>query len=238
MLGPKYDYSAELKTPGDIGVHFGDGSWGGITGAMAGADYYSDVIGYGEATGFARGHGLNQTPLGVRYFIKSSNTCSNGQDMWQYISTVPTGIPGRLGREIAKPPPDGLGVNLRGLAPGMFQDAAKALDPTPMFNSMMGTGFARCRKVSLPVGDMNGQIRSKTTGEWWIDPSKEPVTYEGGQPHVAHWIFDSWISADQYDKDRKVEGFASPKENQSRLLAGLLFAGLFVGLIAMTSGRK
>jgi len=234
MLGPKYDYSAELPTPGDIGVHFGDGSWGGITGAMAGADYYSDVIGYGETTGFARGHGLTQTPLGLKYFMKTGVSCSNGQDMWQYINTVPMGIPGRLGREIEGT----LGVHLRGLAPGMFQDAGKALDPSPMFNTMMGTGYARCRKVSLPVGDPNGKIRSQVTGEWWIDPSKEQVTYEGGQPHVAHWIFDSWISADQYDNTKKVEGFVSPKEKQSQLLAGLLFAGLFVGLVVMATGRR
>lgn len=227
-MGPKYDYSAELPTPGDIGVRLGDGSWGGITGAMAGTQYYVDVIGFGEDTGFAKGHGLSQKPLGLKYFMKTGATCSNKQEMWQYINTVPTGLPGRLGTEIENT----LGVHLRGLAPGMFQDAAKALDPMPMFNTMRGTGFAKCRKVSLPVGDENGRIRSPKTGEWWIDPSQEQITYQNGIPYVAHWIFDSWTTAD------KMEGFVSPKEKQSRLLAGLLFAGLFVAITVIVSGRK
>ena len=232
ILGPKYDYSAELPTPKGIGVNPGDGSWGGIKGAMAGVSYYSDVIGFGETTGFAKGNGLTMNPLGVRYFMSSGATCSNGQDMYQYVNTIPQGLPGRLGNEIQKT----LKVKLRGLAPGMFQDAAKALNPAPMFNAMINSGYARCRKVTLPVGDPEGRIQSPVTGEWWIDPSKEALTYPNGKPHASHWIFDSWVSAETYASDKKVEGF-SDGLGQSKVIAGALFAALFIGLAAFTSRK-
>jgi len=231
ILGPKYDYSAEIPTPKSVGVNFGDGSWNGIKGAMAGVDYYSDTIGFGETTGFAKGAGLTQEPLGIRYFITSGATCSNGQDMYQYVDTIPHGIPGRLGKEIQ----DTLGVKLRGLAPGMFEDAAKALNPAPMFNAMVNSGYARCRKVTLPIGDPEGRIQSPVTGEWWIDPSKENITYPNGKPHASHWIFDSWVTADEYAAAKKVEGFRD--NTGSKIIAGALFAALFVGLVAFTSRK-
>ena len=231
ILGPKYDYSAELPTPGSIGVNPG-GSWDNIKGAMAGVDYYADVIGFGETAGFAKGNGLTMNPLGIRYFMNSGATCSNGQDMYQYVNTIPNGLPGRLGDEIQKT----LKVKLRGLAPGMFEDAAKALNPMPMFNAMTNSGYARCRKVSLPVGDPEGRIQSPVTGEWWIDPSKESLTYPGGKPHASHWIFNSWVSAEEYAADKKVEGFRGGAE--SKIIAGALFAALFVGLTIFTVARK
>ena len=233
ILGPKYDYSAELPTPKSVGVNFGDGSWGGIKGAMGGVNYYSDVIAFGETTGFAKGNGLTMNPLGVRYFMSSGATCSNGQDMYQYVNTIPQGLPGRLGNEIQET----LGVKLRGLAPGMFEDAAKALNPMPMFNAMTNSGYARCRKVTLPVGDPEGRIQSPVTGEWWIDPSKEALTYPNGKPHASHWIFNSWVSADEYAADKKVEGFRDGL-GQSKVIAGALFAALFVGLTVFTVARK
>ena len=232
ILGPNYDYAAQLPTPGDIGVSWGDGSYSGIMGAGAGVDYYVDTIGFGESTGGAKDRGHNQTPLGVRYFLNSGATCSNGQDMYEYIDTTPHGIPGRLGNEIQTT----LGAKLRGLAPGMFEDAAKALNPAPMFNAVMNSGYARCRKVSLPVGDAEGNIQSQATGEWWIDPSKEALTYPDGKPHASHWIFDSWVSAEDYASDRKVEGFRG-SVGQSKVLAGALFAALFVGLVAFTARK-
>ena len=233
LLGPTYDYSAEINTPGDVGVHFGDGSIDGIMGGVTGVNYYSDIIGYGETEGLAQGAGLRLTPMGLRFFIKSGATCSNGQDMYEYVDTLPHGIPGRLGNEIEST----LGVHLRGLAPGIFEDAGKALNPAPMFNSMMNSGYARCRKVTLPVGDAEGNIRSKITGEFWIDPSTERiVSGADGKPAASHWIFDSWVSADQYAADQKVEGFRSGL-SQSKLVAGALFAALFIGLVAFTSHK-
>jgi len=262
VLGPTYDYSREIKTPGEIGIQFGNGSWNGINNAAAGIDYYGSVIGYGESSGMAaadfRQPKMTQHPLGLRYFTKTGVSCSNGADMYEYVNTIPGGLPGRLGKEIE----DTLGVHLRGLAPGMFEDAAKALNPMPMFNAVMNTGYARCRKVALPVGDIEGNIVSSGSNNktWWIDPSKETITTgPDGKPQVAHWIFDSWVTAEEYNTDTKVypkkdannniiESFQSalstlPLNNggetpKAPLVAGLLFIALFGGLVAFNATRN
>ena len=264
VLGPTYDYSSEIKTPGDIGVRMGDGSWGGITRAAAGVDYYSSVIGYGESTGMALDgdgnpkSGMEQHPMGLRYFIKSGGQCSNGADIYQYVNTIPSGLPGRLGKEIE----DTLGVHLRGLAPGIFEDAAKALNPAPMFNAVTNSGFVACRKVSLPVGDANGNIMSAVAKDktWWIDPSRDRVTTgPDGKPQVAHWIFDRWVSEEEYNATPKIysvkdangnviENFQSTpslpfgphgmsQTGTAPLAAGVLFAALFAGLAAFSALR-
>lgn len=263
ILGPTYNYSSEIKTPGEIGIEFGNGSWDGINNAAAGIDYYGSVIGYGESTGMAaasfRQPKMTQHPLGVRYFIKTGVSCSNGADMYQYVNTIPGGLPGRLGKEIQNT----LGVSLRGLAPGMFEDAAKALNPMPMFNAVMNTGYARCRKVQLPVGDIDGNIESAVSSKktWWIDPSKEKIVYgANGKPEVAHWIFDSWLTAEEYNNTPKVypkrdanntiiESFQSfplpilPLNNggeipKAPLVAGILFIALFGGLVAFKATQN
>jgi hypothetical protein len=95
--------------------------------AVGGINYYTDAIGFGEATGIARQQGLNQQPLGIQYFIKTGQTCSNGADMYEHISTIPSGLPGRVGKEVKRT----LGVDMRGLAPGIMEDAASALNPLP-----------------------------------------------------------------------------------------------------------
>ena len=83
ILGPTYEYSAELPTPKKIGVNWGDGSFNGISGAGAGSEYYVDTIAFGQTTGLAADpqRNLSMYPLGLRFFIKSGATCSNGQDM-------------------------------------------------------------------------------------------------------------------------------------------------------------
>jgi hypothetical protein len=62
------------------------------------------------------------------------------------------------------------------------------------------------------------------------------LTYPDGKPHASHWIFDSWVSAEDYASDGKVEGFRGGV-GQSKVLAGALFAALFVGLVAFTARK-
>jgi hypothetical protein len=258
ILGPTYDYSSEIRTPGDIGVQFGNGSWDGINNAAAGVDYYSSTLGYGESAGMAKERPkMSQHPLGLRYFIKTGVSCSNGADMYQYVNTIPSGLRGRLGQEIETT----LGVHLRGLAPGTFEDAAKALNPMPMFNAVMNSGYAKCRKVSLPVGDIDGNIVSRKGKKtnWWIDPLTV-TNGPDGKPQVSHWIFDSWVSAEEYNSARKdypkkdargniLESFQSPpplplapqgvgQPANAHIIAGVLFATLFAGLLVFDTLRK
>jgi len=255
LLGPVYDYSGELKAPSDIGIHMGDGSLDGIIRAAAGVDYYAGSLGYGRSVGISADQdGMGQSPLGVNYFLKVADArlgaaCSNGASMYEYVSTIPTGIPGRLGDKLAQ---EMGGIRLQGLAPGIVNDATAALNPAPLFSAAIGSGFPQCKQMTAPVGDAEGRLRSKNANVTrpWIDATKEKLTLGGdGKYYATHWVFDKWISADEYDSTKKtypikdaagnvIEDFVAGPVGVSRFGAGVLFAALFVGIVLFTAVRK
>jgi hypothetical protein len=237
LLGPKYSFADELSTPSEIGVGR-DGSFDGIMRAVGGVNYYVDAIGFGEATALAKLQGMNQSPLGIRYFIKTGATCSNGADMYEYISTVPAGLQGRVGTEIEKT----MGVKFRGLAPGIMGDAIGALNPMPLFQSVIGSGYAQCKKVTMPVGDMKGQVRSAfdNSNVWITDPYKQV----GGEPSQTRWVFDKYVTQEDYDAAPKTEKAGTLPETEgfsvnssNTIAAGVLFAALFLGMVAWTKNK-
>jgi hypothetical protein len=254
MLGPEYNYADELKTPSELGIGR-DGSFEGIMRAVAGVNYYVDAIGFGQPTGLAKAQGrrMHQQPLGVRFFTKTGATCSNGADMYEYIDTIPKGLGGRVGNEIQKT----MGVQFRGLAPGIVEDSASALDPRPFFQAVIGSGYAQCKKVTLPIGDMEGKVQSPYTKDkngqpvrWNGEGPDGEYTLIGGKPHQTRWVFDKYISQDEYNKALKTgaasrerkerkerkEGFANP--TSQRVAAGALFAVLFLGTVAWVKCRE
>lgn len=237
LLGPKYSFADELKVPSELGVG-PNGSIGGIMRAVQGINYYVDAIGFGQATMMNKeDETFKQRPMGIRYFIKTGKTCDNGADMYEYISSVPSGLPGRVGNEIQKT----LGVEFKGLAPGIIEDAAGALNPMPMFKAVTGSSYIKCKKVTRPVGDMEGRIQSRS------DPSNVWITEDykniNGVPHQTRWVQDSYVDMEQYDAapkteqagtlpatgDFPTEGFRNPVN--SHIAAGALFAALMFGLI-------
>jgi len=243
LLGPKYSFADELATPSELGIGR-DGSFDGIMRAVSGVNYYVDAIGFGEATGLAKMNGMNQVPLGIQYFMKTGATCSNGADMYEYVSTIPKGLTGRVGEEVQRT----LGVKLQGLAPGIMGDAVGALNPLPLFKSVIGSGYAQCKKVTLPVGDLKGQVRSgfDPTNVWITDPYK----VVNGSPSQTRWVMDKYISQEEYDATPKTEqpgilpnteGFSGDSENSgnsgNRIAAGVLFAALFLGAVAWAARK-
>lgn len=190
-----------MKAPSEMNIRK-DGSFGGIMRAVAGVNYYSDVVGFGEATGLAKMQGLGQLPMGIRYFIKTGQQCSNGADMYEYVDLIPKGdlIGKRIGDELRKTglPP------LQGLAPGILEDARDALNPLPLLQAAAGTGYPKCKKVTRQVGDAYGRIRSEYDKEnIWI---KDKIDETRGKfPYQTRWVFDKWISMEEYDKTPKTE---------------------------------
>ena len=247
LLGPKYSFADQLLCPSEIGVHR-SGTIDGVATAVGGINYYVDAIGFGEATLFAKGmKKLQQRPLGLRYFLKTGQTCHNGADMYEYISSVPSGLPGSAGETVKKMMG---GTELRGLAPGIMEDSIGALNPLPMFKSVMGSGYAKCKKETRPVGDEYGRTSSPfDSNEVWV-PEKTRIKYvkngqikgvsEGNKPHQTRWVFDSYISQEEYNNSPKteapgtfpVEGFlGSSDPGKSQLAAGLLLSMLFLGVV-------
>ena len=195
FLGPDYNPADEMLPPASIGVKRG-GELNDVLGAVKGVIYYGDMIGFGESSSsFTKGMpGLK--PLGVNYFVNSGLTCSNGATMWEYVQTIPTG--GALGEKV-KQAIRGVGLpQLRGMAPGILEDAQFALNPMPVINAVVGSGYPQCRLVKKPVGDFDGKIYN-VDGVLLVDP--EGLIEENGRYYQERWI-----------QDRKVRGKPRPGE--------------------------
>jgi hypothetical protein len=155
--------------------------------------------------------------------------------MYEYIDGTPKGdlLGAKVGREIKNT----MGVGLRGMAPGMLEDARDALNPMPIINIATGTGYVKCREVTLPIGDGNTSVfddKGNLVGpnkEIWANP---PIVSKDGIPYQTRWIFDTFINQVEYDKTKK-EGFLDA--SYSPIISGLLAIGLALG-IAYTVAKK
>ena len=186
FFGSPYKPADAMMTPPQIGVEVGD-SMDSVINAVKGVGFYSDQIGFGApSTGLTQGMPL--APLGVNYFIKTGVSCSNGADMWQYMQGITQGD--ALGEklkmvmaEMGLPP-------LKGLAPGMIEDAENALNPSPLINALFGSGYPQCKQVTMPVGDSYGRIADPDTGEVWISNPETAVNNGNGYVQT-YWIQDT-----------------------------------------------
>jgi len=186
FFGSPYKPADAMMTPPQIGVEVGD-SMDSVINAVKGIGFYSDQIGFGApSTGLTQGMPL--APLGVNYFIKTGVSCSNGADMWQYMQGITQGD--ALGdklkmvmAEMGLPP-------LKGLAPGMIEDAENALNPSPLINALFGSGYPQCKQVTMPVGDSYGRIADPDTGEVWISNPETAVNNGNGYVQT-YWIQDT-----------------------------------------------
>jgi len=186
FLGPSYNPADEMLPPASIGVRRGD-NLSDVVGAVKGVIYYGDMIGFGgPSSGFTKGMpGLK--PLGVNYFINSGLTCSNGATMWEYVRTIPDGT--ALGEKVRNAI-RGVGLpEMRGMAPGMVEDVKFALDPFPVINAVVGSGYPQCRLVRKQVGDIDGQIQN-VDGVLLVDPSG--LILSGGRYYQEHWVQDRY----------------------------------------------
>ena len=191
-----------MPLPGQVGVRDGD-SMNDVIDSVKAVAYYVDMIGFGEAsTGLSRGVGPGggPRPLGVNTWMRTGLKCSNGADMWMYNSGVPTGE--ALGKRVK----DGLASaglpGMRGLAPGILEDAQAALNPVPIVKALFGSGFPRCRLVEQEVGDQDGVIRNPATGEYYVE-DENSVYQRNGRSYQRRWAYDSDLPQDQWEKEKK-----------------------------------
>ena len=178
-FGPEYSYADNIPLPGQIGVRQ-EPSFGAILDAVGGINYYVDTIAFGGPTFFDQ---QNPTPMGVRYYLNTEMRCSNGATMSEYFDGVTKGD--LLGTHVeAALASSGL-PGLKGLAPGMLENARDALDPRPIFAAATGTGYPVCQKVVCPVGDSNGLTANLETGQEYL---VDPVQYNGPVPTQTRWV--------------------------------------------------
>ncbi len=201
---PDYDFAGNLTTPASIGVrNVQNAGIGDIVNAAKGVIYYTDVIGFGEASSsLTRGKPFNK--LGINFFMKSGMQCPNGADMWSYFQGIPDGS--ALGTTLRDAMAEMGMPQLRGLAPGIMEDSKAALNPMPLLRATFGDVYPDCELKELPVGDDRGYIRDPKTGAEWV---KGPVTYKGGQPYQTRWVQKTqngklvYLSKEQFDKAPK-----------------------------------
>jgi hypothetical protein len=193
LLGPKYDYADSLYLPAQLGAVRGD-SLSNVFGSVNAAAYYLDMVGFGEASNpFSRSLPANKRPrpVGINYFLKTGLKCSNGADMYHYVNGIPDGS--ALGKKIQNALRSSGLPQLRGFAPGILEDAKDALNPKPLLNAMLGSGYPKCKKVTLPVGGVVAgfnelQIKDPVTKDVWI-PGK--IEYMNGNPFQTRWVQDT-----------------------------------------------
>ena len=204
LLGPNYSFADNVPLPGDVGVRDGD-SMNDVIDSVKAVAYYVDMIGFGQAsTGLSSGVGPNgrgPRPLGVNTWMRTGLKCSNGADMWMYNQGVPNGNAlgerVKIGLESAKLPA------MRGLAPGILEDAQAALNPVPIVKALFGSGFPRCRLVEEEVGDQDGRIKNPVPkGAYYVE-DKDSVYQRDGRSYQRRWAYDSDLSQDQWEKEKK-----------------------------------
>jgi hypothetical protein len=228
-----------MKTPPQLGIKVGS-SISDVAQAVKGVGFYTDQIGFGApSTGLTNGMPLQ--PLGVNYFLNTGTICSNGAQMWEYIKGIPDGDAFGEGMkqtmaEMGLPP-------LKGLAPGMIEDVKRALDPSPLLQSVFGSGYPQCRLVELPVGDAYGRIEDPATDEKWIS-DHDSATFRDGKWFQKKWIQDKTpkgepiqLTRDQWVSTPKThlpDGREKPKEGFQTLLTspGVI---LTLGLICIVT---
>lgn len=184
VLGPDYSFADNIALPNEIGVRDGN-DMGSVTDAVKAVGYYVDTIGFGQSSS-ALTRGMDIKPLGVRFWMPTGFTCSNGAKMWQYTDSIPKGD--ALGERI-KNGLNNMGYGLRGLAPGIVEDAKDALNPVPVIQAVFGTEYPQCRYEVKPVGDQNGRATNPSSGRSFVE-TPESIQMINGVPHQGRWVYE------------------------------------------------
>jgi hypothetical protein len=181
FFGPDYSYADNIALPGSIGVRQ-EASFDAIIDSASGVNYYMDVIAFGGPS-LIDTH--NPQPMGVRYYLNTEQSCSNGATMSDYFDGVTKGD--LLGNRVAAGLASAGLPGLKGLLPGMMENARDALDPRPILSAVTATGYPVCQQVACPVGDVNGGIQDPTdpTIQYLADPVD---TYINGLPQQLRWV--------------------------------------------------
>jgi hypothetical protein len=222
FLGSSYTPVDSLLGPAAIGVKAGD-SLDSVIQAVKGVGYYTDTIGFGSSSN-ALTRGMDLRPLGINYFLNTGQKCSNGADMYQYFKGIPSGD--TMGKKIQRDM-EAMGLPpLKGLAPGMVEDAKEALNPFNLMNAMLGSGYPQCKKVREMVGDMYGHIQDPYDGTQWIDsPQIAVYNPSTGTYFQERWILDEMVDKDTWKKTPKTlnpDGSPRKKAKKSEEVSGFI----------------
>jgi hypothetical protein len=211
-FSPDYSVADSLPLPSEIGVRNGN-TVQSVVDSAKGMAFYIDTIGFGASTtSLTGGFGDKLIPLGMNTYFDSGEICSNGAKMWHYFTGIPQGD--ALGKSIGKRMADA-GLPLKGLAPGMLEDAKEALNPVPLVNAVFGTSYPVCTRQTNPVGDQSGRVKNPSTGNWYVANPETVTCSDGGsfnrttgrcssgKPQQTRWVQSSRVEKAGYDATKK-----------------------------------
>ena len=160
VLGPDYDYSAQIRDPNELGMS-SDGTFRALENDIGGLMAYVKVLVTGQGKG-----SRTERPLGSKFFLPTPMTCKdkatcNSVKRSIYINNVPDGsIPlmssGAMG---------GNGVSFdtfQGLVPGLMSNLAQ-INPLQILNAFTAGASPTCQAVTMQTIDANN-ISSSETG--------------------------------------------------------------------------
>ena len=204
-MPPDYSFADEMPFPDEVGVRRG-GSLNDVAGAVAGIAFYADMIGFGSpSTGITANLPIKPYPMGVNHFIRTMTKCSNGADMWVYVNGIPKGD--LFGKKVEQALRRLNMPRLQGLAPGILEDARDGLNPVPVMNAVFGTGYAKCKEVTLPVGTARGSLKN-VDGKVMIQPMYPgDIKFRDGMNYQTRFVFDRWLTKDEWDKENQSAAF-------------------------------
>lgn len=202
---PPYSFADELPFPDQVGVRRG-GSLDDVASAVSGIAFYADMIGFGgPSTGMTASLPIRPYPMGVNFFVRTPTKCSNGADMWSYVNGIPRGD--IFGEKVK----EGLRrlnlPQLRGLAPGILEDARDGLNPTPIANAVFGTGYAKCKQVTMPVGDHFGRLQNVDGVDMVTQLYPGDIKTINGKPHQTRFVLDEWVTKEDWDKEHNTAAY-------------------------------
>lgn len=198
---PDYNFADEMPFPDEVGVRRG-GSLNDVASGVKGIAFYADMIGFGApSSGLTRGMDFKPFPMGVNHYIRTLTKCSNGADMWVYVNGIPKGD--LFGQRVQQALQRLDMPSLRGLAPGMLEDSRDALNPVPIMNAVFGTGYAKCKQVTLPVGTALGRLKNVDGKDLIRSAYPGDIKMIGGRPHQTRFVFDKWLTKEEWDKENQ-----------------------------------
>jgi hypothetical protein len=241
-FSPDFNVADSLALPSEIGVRNGN-TVQSVVDAAKGMAFYIDTIGFGQSTtSLTGGFGDKLIPLGLNTYLESGEICSNGAKMWKYVTGIPQGD--ALGKTIGDRMAAAGLPRLRGLAPGMLEDAKEALNPVPLAEAVFGSSYPVCIQQSNPVGDQSGNVKNPSTGKWYV-ANPETVTCSnrgsfnmstgkcsGGKPQQTRWVQGSRAEKGEYDattKDYCPDGYSKSSHISSdcnKALTGSAFTNM------------
>lgn len=234
FMGPSYDPADEIMLPNQIGVR-NEGTMGATMDAAKGVAWYADMIGFGApSSDFTRSMPVKPYPVGVNYFLRTSQKCSNGESMCEYIQGIPTGE--MLGKRI-KQALEGMGYPpMKGLGPGMIEDIEQTFNPEPAVRALFGSAYPICKQVKKRVGSALNKIKADDGSPYVDDPGS--VTFEGGVPYQTKWVLDRYVDRTTWQAHAATFSGGATREglrNQSNTAAALGFTAAALLAIAVVA---